>query len=97
MSYTIRTASFANAENSAAVINTEEVGHKAISAADTPDAWAEMLVWQAAGNRIRPYGEGAAYKAAREREAALAVRKADAERKIAALGLTADDIKAILA
>ena len=96
MSYTIKTASWANEDNSAAIINTEEVGHKAISKVDTPEAWDDLQAWVAAGNVIRPHGEGGAYKAELARQAATAARKTAAEKKLADLGLTVDDIRAIL-
>ena len=96
MSYTIKTASWANEDNSAAIINTEEVGHKAISKADTPDAWDDLQAWVAAGNVIRPYGEGTAYKAAQAKLKVDAERKDMAEKKLSKLNITADDIRAIL-
>lgn len=96
MRYTIKTASWANEDKSSAVINTEEVGHKAISAVDTSEAWAGLLAWQAAGGVIRPLTDGGAYRAEKERQAASATRKAEAEKKLAKLGLTVDDIKAIV-
>jgi len=96
MPYTIKTASFANAENTAAVINTEEVAHVLISFADTPLEWANMLAWQAQDNSIRAYGEGSAYKAQKAREAETAARKAQVAQKLAKLGLTVDDVRAIM-
>lgn len=53
MTYTILSAQFANADNTAAVLMTEEAAAVLISEADTPDAWAAMLAW----------GEPAAYEA----------------------------------
>ena len=43
MTYTILSAKFANPEHTAAVIETEEAGAVLVSAADTPELWAEML------------------------------------------------------
>lgn len=50
MSYTVLSARYANAENTAAVLETVEVGDVLISLKDTPDAWA--LAHQAS---ISPY------------------------------------------
>jgi hypothetical protein len=41
--YTIRSARFANEENTAAVIDTVETGAKLISSRDTPAIWRQML------------------------------------------------------
>lgn len=43
MSYTILSARYANAENTAAVLMTLEAGAVLVSLVDTPDMWAEML------------------------------------------------------
>lgn len=96
MTYTIKTASWGNEDNTSAILNTEEVGHVCISERDTPQEWVAMLAWSDAGNVIRPYGEGSAYKAEKERQAVSAARKAEAEKKLAKIGLTVDDIKAVL-
>lgn len=45
MPYTIQSASYANAQNTAAVIQTVEAGAVLVSAVDTPEAWAAMLQW----------------------------------------------------
>jgi hypothetical protein len=47
MTDTILSASYANPDHDAAVIETAERGAVMISAADTPEAWAEMLAWGA--------------------------------------------------
>jgi len=47
MTYTILSASYANAEHSAAVIITQEAAAVLISEHDTPDLWTEMLAWGA--------------------------------------------------
>lgn len=44
MSYTIISAQYANEDNTAAVIQTEEAAAVLISQADTPDLWADMLI-----------------------------------------------------
>lgn len=62
MTYTIKTASWGNEDKSSAIINTEEVGHVAISAADTPDEWQNLLQWEALGGRVRPLEESTAYQ-----------------------------------
>lgn len=41
--YTITAAHFGNDEHSAAIMMTEEAGAVAVSEADTPELWAEML------------------------------------------------------
>lgn len=51
MTYSITGAAYANSENTAAIILTGEAGSVAISEADTPELWQEMLAW----------GEPAAY------------------------------------
>lgn len=43
--YTILSADYANAENTAATIMTEAVRAKAVSEADTAALWEEMLAW----------------------------------------------------
>ena len=45
MTYTITGAKYANAENTAAVLNTQEAGAVLVSARDTPELWAAMLTW----------------------------------------------------
>lgn len=42
MTYTILSAAFANAEHTAAVLQTQEAGAVLASEADTPDLWAAM-------------------------------------------------------
>lgn len=53
MTYTIRSAAFANAEQTAAVLHTEEAGAVLVSEADTPELWGEML--EALGGSVLPY------------------------------------------
>lgn len=43
MTYTIRSAAYANAERTAAVIDTQEAGAVAISQHDAPALWAAMV------------------------------------------------------
>ena len=43
MSYTIRSAHYANNENTAAVIITDEAGAVLVSEVDTPELWEQML------------------------------------------------------
>lgn len=45
MTYTIISAQYANENNTAAVIRTEEAGAVLLSEKDTPDEWAAMLAW----------------------------------------------------
>ena len=45
MRYTIKSAQYANAEHTAAVIDTVEAAHVVISKVDTPKEWSEMLAW----------------------------------------------------
>jgi len=47
MTYTILSAQWGNAEQSSAVIRTQEVGHVAISERDTPEEWAAFQTWKA--------------------------------------------------
>jgi hypothetical protein len=84
MSWTIRSARFANLDNDAAEIETAEAGAVAISEADTPDAWAGLLAWRDAGNDVAAY-------------APPPIVRQTPEQKLAALGLTVDDIRALLA
>lgn len=53
MTYTIQAAQYANEDNTAAVIVTEEAGAVLLSAVDTPDLWAEMLAWGAPDPFVR--------------------------------------------
>lgn len=55
MPYTINSAQYANADKTAAVINTVEVADVAISTVDTPDEWMSLLQWEGAGNKIAAY------------------------------------------
>lgn len=52
---TITAAQYGNAERTAALIDTVEAARKAISAADTPELWAQLQEWAAAGNSISDY------------------------------------------
>jgi hypothetical protein len=45
MTYTIQAAQWGNRERTSAVIRSAEVGHVAISAADTPAEWAAFQTW----------------------------------------------------
>lgn len=56
MTYTLKSARFANPENTAAVIDTKEAGAVIVSAADTPEEWAEVLKGVVAPY-VRPYPE----------------------------------------
>lgn len=52
MSYTITAAAYANAENTAARVETEEAGAVILTQEDTPDAWADL---QASEIEIAPF------------------------------------------
>jgi hypothetical protein len=54
VSYTIQSASYANAEHTAAIINTLEAGAVAISQRDAPDVWAAMLAKGGVGAYAAP-------------------------------------------
>lgn len=43
MQYTILSAAYANADHTAAVLQTKEAGAVLAGLADTPDLWAQML------------------------------------------------------
>jgi len=45
MTYTIQSAKYANAENTAAVLLTAESGAVLVSEVDRPELWAAMLAW----------------------------------------------------
>ena len=45
MTYRIRSARWGNEDKTSAVILTDEVGHVAISALDTPEEWAAFQQW----------------------------------------------------
>lgn len=45
MSYTIQSAQYANEDNTAAIIMTDEAGAVLVSEGDTPELWAEMQAW----------------------------------------------------
>lgn len=45
MSYTIKSAAYANADHTAAIVDTEEAAAVLLSAKDTPRDWAAMLAW----------------------------------------------------
>jgi len=47
LSYTIKSAAYANADHTAAIIDTEEAAAVLLSARDTPREWAAMLAWGA--------------------------------------------------
>jgi hypothetical protein len=96
MTCTILTASFANDDQTAVIIHTVEVGHQAISARDTPAAWAAYLAWRAAGGMVRPLEQGGAYQAALARDAGRAALRASALRKLATLGITPDELRSVL-
>ncbi len=103
MRYTILTATWGNEDRTSAILTTAEVGALAASEVDTPDTWADFVAWQAAGNIVRALEDGGAYKekqerdrVERERQAEIARFKLSATAKLAALGLTDDEIGAIL-
>jgi hypothetical protein len=54
MTYTPISATYANPENTAAIVNTEEAGAVAVSAVDTPVEWQALLD---SGVSIAPYVE----------------------------------------
>ena len=93
---TIIGASWANEDRTAAVVNTKERGHKAISERDTPAEWTDFLAWQAAGNKVGTLEDGTAYKEEQQRVAARAAARTAAEAKLTPLGITADDLRALL-
>jgi len=93
---TIITASWGNEDKTAAIVNTTEVGHKAISERDTPQAWDDFLAWQADGGKVRALEDGTAFKieaVKREEQAALRV---SALAKLRTLGLTVEELRALL-
>lgn len=45
MTYTISSAAYANREQTAAILQTQEAGAIVVSEADTPDLWDAMLGW----------------------------------------------------
>lgn len=91
MSYTIRSARFANPEHSAAVADTVEAAHVALSAADTPAAWAALVAAAARGElAIAAYAPPPAAEAARTPAEKLSAL-------LATEGLTLAQIKALLA
>lgn len=90
MSYTIRSARFANPEHSAAVADTVEAAHVALSAADTPAAWAALMAAAARGElAIAAYAPPPAPAARTPAEKLSAL--------LATEGLTLAQIKALLA
>lgn len=52
---TITAAQYGNPERTAALVDTVEAARKAVSAADTPELWAQLLAWEAAGGTIAAY------------------------------------------
>ena len=54
MTYTVLSASYANEDNTAAVVMTEEAAAVAASMADTPDLWAAMLAWGTPDAYVEP-------------------------------------------
>lgn len=54
MTYTFKSARYANADRTAVVADTVEVAHVALSETDTPDLWAAL---QKSGVEIAPYVE----------------------------------------
>lgn len=60
MTYTILSAVFANAEHSAAVLQTQEAGAVLASEADTPDLWAAMQAAVAPAAYSVPFNQAAA-------------------------------------
>lgn len=54
MTYTILSANYANEDNTAVVIFTKEAAAVAISKADTPKEWQNMLEW-AKTNEVKPF------------------------------------------
>jgi hypothetical protein len=93
---TIITASWGNEDKSAAIVNTTERGHMSVSERDTPEAWGDFLAWQAAGGQVRALEEGGAYKADHARTAAQAALRTLATVKLERLGITVDELRAVL-
>lgn len=54
MTYTILSASYANAAHTAAVIMTQEAAAVVISSRDTPAEWAAMLAWGTPSAYVTP-------------------------------------------
>jgi hypothetical protein len=54
MTYTIQSAAYANAEHTAAVIQTAESGAVLVSQVDTPAKWAAMLAWGTPTDYVAP-------------------------------------------
>jgi hypothetical protein len=92
----ILAASWGNEDKTAAIVRTAEVGHKAISERDTPEAWADFLAWQKSGGAVRAIEDGSAYKAEQIRKANSAALTRSAEGKLASLGISADELRAVL-
>lgn len=55
MSYTITSAAYANAENTAVLIQTTINGAVLVSQQDRPDLWADLQTWVAGGGVISAY------------------------------------------
>jgi hypothetical protein len=90
MTYTFRSARYANAEGTAVVADTAEDAHVALSAADTPGEWAALMAAAARGEvAIAAYAAPAAppQRTPAEKLAAL----------LAAEGLTLAELEALLA
>lgn len=81
MTYTILSAQYANADNTAVVIQTAESGAVCVGKDDAPELWAEAVA-----------GDVAAYSPPAEPQAMTPKQKLEA-----AVGLPLDQIKTILA
>lgn len=92
---TILSASWGNEDKSSAIVKTVERGHKAISA-HTPEEWADFIAWRLAGNPVRALEDGAAFKAALERKAEQAALRSSATSKLASLGITPEELRAVM-
>lgn len=92
----IITASWGNEDRTSAIVNTREVGHKAISERDTPEAWADFQAWRASGGTVRALEDGTAYKLEQTRKAEQAALRASIMTKLERLGITTDELRAAL-
>lgn len=54
MSYTILSAQYANPDETAAIVETAEVGFIAVSQKDTPDLWEDLMAWGTPSAGIAP-------------------------------------------
>jgi hypothetical protein len=88
MAYTIQSAKYANAENTAAVLQTTEAGAVLVSAADRPELWAAMQAWGTPDTYVAP-AEAPRVATARQFKAALAIAGVISEAEVTSPNLPA--------